>query len=105
VRRGHARVSRFSYLTGLHATLWQNGSLIDLGNLGGIATPAPGSGLGNIGNFAYDATDGVTLSAHRVSATDRFTPSSGAPKRLSRMLELYRPTSRAWASRSATLEI
>lgn len=25
------------YLNGLHATLWQNGSLIDLGNLGGIA--------------------------------------------------------------------
>jgi probable HAF family extracellular repeat protein len=35
-----------TYLNSLHATLWQNGSLIDLGNLGGIA---PG-----IGNFAYD---------------------------------------------------
>jgi len=34
-----------TYLNGLHATLWQNGSVIDLGNLGGIA---PGTG-----NFAY----------------------------------------------------
>jgi probable HAF family extracellular repeat protein len=43
----------FSYLTGLHATQWQNGSMVDLGNLGGIATPPPASGLGDIGNFAY----------------------------------------------------
>jgi probable HAF family extracellular repeat protein len=34
-----------TYLNGLHATLWQNGSVIDLGSLGGIA---PGTG-----NFAY----------------------------------------------------
>ena len=44
----------FSYLSALHATLWQNGSVIDLGTLGGIATPPPGSGLGNFGNFAYN---------------------------------------------------
>ena len=43
----------FSYLNGLHATLWQNGSVIDLGNLGGIAAPPPATGLGSIGNFAY----------------------------------------------------
>ena len=43
----------FSYLHGLHAALWQNGSLIDLGNLGGIAAPPPATGLGTIGNFAY----------------------------------------------------
>ena len=43
----------FSNLNGLHATLWQNGSVIDLGNLGGIASPPPATGLGNIGNFAY----------------------------------------------------
>jgi probable HAF family extracellular repeat protein len=41
----------FSYLNALHATLWRNGSVIDLGNLGGTATPPPG--LGNIGSFAY----------------------------------------------------
>ena len=35
-----------TYLNGLHATLWENGSVIDLGSLGGIA---PG-----FGNFAYD---------------------------------------------------
>ncbi|MBV9743855.1 MAG: hypothetical protein JO099_08830 [Acidobacteriia bacterium] len=35
-----------TYLYGLHATLWQNGSAIDLGNLGGVA---PGWG-----NWAYD---------------------------------------------------
>jgi probable HAF family extracellular repeat protein len=35
-----------TYLYGLHATIWQNGSVIDLGNLGGVA---PG-----FGNFAYD---------------------------------------------------
>lgn len=46
--------SGFSYLNGLHATLWRNGSVIDLGNLGGMATPPPGSGLGNFGNFAYN---------------------------------------------------
>jgi len=43
----------FSYLTGLHATLWQDGSVIDLGNLGGIAAPPPETGLGYTGNFAY----------------------------------------------------
>ena len=43
----------FSYLNGQHATLWQNGSVIDLGNLGGIASPPPATGLGSIGNFAY----------------------------------------------------
>ncbi len=35
-----------TYLYGLHATVWQNGSVTDIGNLGGIA---PG-----FGNFAYD---------------------------------------------------
>jgi probable HAF family extracellular repeat protein len=44
----------FSYQNSLHATLWQNGSVIDLGNLGGIATPPSATGLGKIGNFAYD---------------------------------------------------
>ncbi len=44
----------FSYLNGLHATLWQDGSVIDLGSLGGMAAPSPATGLGNIGNFAYD---------------------------------------------------
>ena len=43
----------FSYLNGLHAVLWQNGSVIDLGNLGGIASPPPSAGIGNTGNFAY----------------------------------------------------
>jgi probable HAF family extracellular repeat protein len=43
----------FSNLNGQHATLWQNGSVIDLGNLGGIAAPPPATGLGSIGNFAY----------------------------------------------------
>jgi probable HAF family extracellular repeat protein len=46
--------SGFSYVNGLHATLWRDGSVIDLGNLGGIATPPPGSGLGNFGNLAYN---------------------------------------------------
>ncbi len=47
--------SGFSYINGLRATLWRrDGSVIDLGNLGGIATPPPGSGLGNFGNFAYN---------------------------------------------------
>jgi probable HAF family extracellular repeat protein len=46
--------SGFSYVKGLHATLWRDGSVIDLGNLGGIATPPPGSGLGNFGNLAYN---------------------------------------------------
>jgi probable HAF family extracellular repeat protein len=35
-----------TYLSSLHATLWEDGFLIDLGNLGGVA---PG-----FGNFAYD---------------------------------------------------
>jgi probable HAF family extracellular repeat protein len=35
-----------TYLYGLHATVWQNGSVIDLGNLGGVG---PGWG-----NWAYD---------------------------------------------------
>ncbi|MBV9769956.1 MAG: hypothetical protein JOZ32_10320 [Bryobacterales bacterium] len=47
-----------SYLHGLHATLWQNGSVIDLGNLGGIAAPPPATGLGTIGNFAYYVNNG-----------------------------------------------
>jgi len=40
----------FSYLNALHATLWRNGSVIDLGNLGGTG-PQPPLGFGN---FAYD---------------------------------------------------
>jgi len=44
--------TQFSYLNGLHATAWRNGSVIDLGNLGGTAPPPPG--LGNIGSIAYD---------------------------------------------------
>ena len=39
--------SFLTYLNSLHATLWQDGYLIDLGNLGGAAAPG-------IGNFAYD---------------------------------------------------
>ncbi len=46
-----------TYLNSLHATLWQNGSLIDLGNLGGIA---PG-----LGNFAYD----INKSGHVVGTS------------------------------------
>jgi probable HAF family extracellular repeat protein len=38
--------SFLTYLNSLHATLWEDGFLIDLGNLGGVV---PG-----IGNFAYD---------------------------------------------------
>jgi probable HAF family extracellular repeat protein len=53
-----AGFSGFSYVSGLHATLWKvDGSVIDLGNLGGIATPPPGSGLGNFGNLAYYIND------------------------------------------------
>jgi probable HAF family extracellular repeat protein len=55
----------FSYLTGLHATLWQNGSVIDLGNLGGIAAPPPATGLGYTGNFAYN----VNRSGHVVGTS------------------------------------
>ena len=55
----------FSYLSGAHATLWQNGSVIDLGNLGGIAAPPPATGLGSIGNFAYD----VNRSGHVVGTS------------------------------------
>lgn len=47
-----------TYLNALHATLWQNSSVIDLGNLGGIAP----SGLGN---FAYD----VNRSGHVVGTS------------------------------------
>jgi probable HAF family extracellular repeat protein len=47
-----------TYLNILHATLWQNGSVIDLGNLGGIAPPG-------LGNFAYD----VNSSSHVVGAS------------------------------------
>lgn len=36
-----------TYLNAVHATLWQNGSVLDLGSLGGIAPPG-------FGNFAYD---------------------------------------------------
>ncbi|HLH37545.1 MAG TPA: hypothetical protein VKX39_00220 [Bryobacteraceae bacterium] len=43
----------FSYLSGAHATLWRNGTVIDLGNLGGVAAPPPATGLGHVGNFAY----------------------------------------------------
>lgn len=39
----------FSNLNALHATLWKNGSVIDLGNLGGTG-PQPPLGFGN---FAY----------------------------------------------------
>jgi probable HAF family extracellular repeat protein len=39
----------FSYLYALHATLWKDGSVIDLGNLGGTG-PQPPLGFGN---FAY----------------------------------------------------
>jgi probable HAF family extracellular repeat protein len=46
-----------TYLYGRHATLWQNGSVIDLGNLGGIA---PGTG-----NFAYD----INRSGHVVGTS------------------------------------
>jgi len=46
-----------TYLNGLHATLWQNGSVTDLGNLGGIA---PG-----FGNFAYD----INRSGHVVGTS------------------------------------
>lgn len=46
-----------TYLNSLHATLWQNGSVIDLGNLGGIA---PG-----LGNFAYD----INRSGHVVGTS------------------------------------
>lgn len=46
--------SGFSYVSGTHATLWWHGTVTDLGNLGGVATPPPGSGLGNFGNFAYN---------------------------------------------------
>jgi probable HAF family extracellular repeat protein len=55
----------FSYQKSLHATLWQNGSVIDLGNLGGIAIPPPATGLGKIGNFAYD----VNSSGHVVGTS------------------------------------
>jgi probable HAF family extracellular repeat protein len=55
----------FSYLTGLHAALWQNGSMIDLGNLGGIAAPPPTTGLGYTGNFAYH----VNRSGHAVGTS------------------------------------
>jgi probable HAF family extracellular repeat protein len=47
-----------TYLNSLHATLWQNGSLIDLGSLGGIAPPG-------FGNFAYD----VSRSSHVVGTS------------------------------------
>jgi probable HAF family extracellular repeat protein len=46
-----------TYLYGRHATLWQNGSAIDLGNLGGIAP--------NFGNFAY----GINRSGHVVGTS------------------------------------
>ena len=38
--------SFLTYLNSLHATLWRNGSVTDLGNLGGAAA--------GVGNFAYD---------------------------------------------------
>jgi probable HAF family extracellular repeat protein len=47
-----------TYLDALHATLWQNGSVIDLGNLGGIAPPG-------FGNLAYD----VNQSGHVVGTS------------------------------------
>jgi len=49
--------TNFSYLNSQHATLWENGSLIDLGNLGGVA---PG-----FGNFSYD----VNASGHVVGTS------------------------------------
>lgn len=51
---GNCAAFTFSNLHGLHATLWQNGSVIDLGSLGGIAAPPPATGLGTRGNMAYD---------------------------------------------------
>jgi|SRR5579872_5723304 len=50
---GNCAAFTFSNLHGLHATLWQNGSVIDLGNLGGIAAPPPSTGLATMGNMAY----------------------------------------------------
>jgi probable HAF family extracellular repeat protein len=50
---GNCAAFTFSNLHGLHATLWQNGSVIDLGNLGGIAAPPPSTGLATVGNMAY----------------------------------------------------
>jgi probable HAF family extracellular repeat protein len=47
-----------TYLNSLHATLWQNGSVIDLGDLGGVAPPG-------LGNFAYD----VNRSSHVVGTS------------------------------------
>jgi probable HAF family extracellular repeat protein len=46
-----------TYLSSLHATLWEDGFLIDLGNLGGVA---PG-----FGNFAYD----INKSGHVVGTS------------------------------------
>ena len=46
-----------TYLNSLHATLWQDGFLVDLGNLGGVA---PG-----LGNFAYD----INRSGHIVGTS------------------------------------
>ena len=46
-----------TYLNSLHATLWQDGFLVDLGNLGGVA---PG-----LGNFAYD----INRSGHVVGTS------------------------------------
>jgi len=46
-----------TYLNSLHATLWEDGFLIDLGNLGGVA---PG-----LGNFAYD----INRSGHVVGTS------------------------------------
>jgi probable HAF family extracellular repeat protein len=46
-----------TYLNSLHATLWQNGAVIDLGNLGGVA---PG-----FGNFAY----AINRSGHAIGTS------------------------------------
>lgn len=46
-----------TYLNSVHATLWQNGKLTDLGSLG---APAPG-----VGNFAYD----INRSGHVVGTS------------------------------------
>jgi probable HAF family extracellular repeat protein len=47
---GTCNAYSFSYLNAVHATVWQNGSLIDLGNLGATGPQPPLF----FGNFAYN---------------------------------------------------